>query len=241
MEISKPKPWHGWREFLKELGTIVLGILMALGLEQLVSQAHDRHAAAAARDSIKQEIADDFVRLDRRTNLQGCIDRRLDEIAGLLAAAGKPGYRPPAWIGRPPWWEADSNRWQAATQAGRVSLFSPGEQSILSGVYEDLRGVDDLQSVEQRDWAQLRALENDPHPSPELLASLRLALQEARFQNWAIRVSVGQAEDISSPLHLPQSKDVFASESASRSVCVRMDTPRPEAVVLSHGDRRGEP
>jgi len=33
MDIHKPKPWHGWREFLKEYGIIVLGVLTALGLE----------------------------------------------------------------------------------------------------------------------------------------------------------------------------------------------------------------
>ena len=34
MEIHKPKAAHSWREFLVEIGTIVIGILIALGLEQ---------------------------------------------------------------------------------------------------------------------------------------------------------------------------------------------------------------
>ena len=34
MEIHKPKPIHNWRDFLKEVGTIVLGVCVALGAEQ---------------------------------------------------------------------------------------------------------------------------------------------------------------------------------------------------------------
>jgi len=30
----KPKTWHGWHEFLKEFGTIVLGVSVALAAEQ---------------------------------------------------------------------------------------------------------------------------------------------------------------------------------------------------------------
>lgn len=35
MHIHLPKPLHGWREFLAEVGIIVLGVLIALGAEQL--------------------------------------------------------------------------------------------------------------------------------------------------------------------------------------------------------------
>jgi hypothetical protein len=36
MEIHKPKPVHGWREFFKEYAIIVLGVLTALAAEQAV-------------------------------------------------------------------------------------------------------------------------------------------------------------------------------------------------------------
>jgi len=41
MEFHKPKPVHSWREFLTEVGTIVLGILIALSLEQMVETWHE--------------------------------------------------------------------------------------------------------------------------------------------------------------------------------------------------------
>lgn len=54
MEIHKPKAAHSWREFLVEIGTIVCGILIALGLEQVVEtvqHASKKHMHATWRIS----------------------------------------------------------------------------------------------------------------------------------------------------------------------------------------------
>jgi hypothetical protein len=42
MEVHKPKAWRGWREFLKEIGTIVIGVLIAIGAEQAAEALHHR-------------------------------------------------------------------------------------------------------------------------------------------------------------------------------------------------------
>ena len=36
MRVHLPKPLHGWRQLAGEVGIIVLGVLIALGFEQLV-------------------------------------------------------------------------------------------------------------------------------------------------------------------------------------------------------------
>ncbi|MBV9062475.1 MAG: hypothetical protein JOY77_06055, partial [Alphaproteobacteria bacterium] len=45
MDIHKPKPIRNWREFLKEVGIIVLGVSIALGAEQAVEAIHEGHIA----------------------------------------------------------------------------------------------------------------------------------------------------------------------------------------------------
>lgn len=40
MEIHKVRPAHSWREFFTELGTIVLGICIALSGEEIISWYH---------------------------------------------------------------------------------------------------------------------------------------------------------------------------------------------------------
>src|SRR3954463_14035841 len=49
MEIHRLKPIHSWRDFLKELGTIVLGITIAISLEQLVESWHWNSEVKIAR------------------------------------------------------------------------------------------------------------------------------------------------------------------------------------------------
>jgi hypothetical protein len=51
MEIHKPEPWRGWREFLKEYLIIVVGVLTALGGEQVVEQLHWQHVVHEAREA----------------------------------------------------------------------------------------------------------------------------------------------------------------------------------------------
>ena len=57
MDIHKPKPWHGLREFLKEYVIIVVGVLTALGGEQAVEWANRAEEVREARASIHGEIA----------------------------------------------------------------------------------------------------------------------------------------------------------------------------------------
>jgi hypothetical protein len=81
MDIHKPKPWHGVREFLKEYAIIVVGVLTALGGEQIVEWAHRHEEVAAARDALHQEIAIDLRALTLASRDYDCYGRRLDAIA----------------------------------------------------------------------------------------------------------------------------------------------------------------
>src|SRR5471032_132631 len=102
MDIHKPKPWHGWREFLKEYLIIVIGVLIALGAEAVVQNLHEQRLSAEARDAVRAEINLDLANLKRRANKQACIDRRIAELSAFISKseAGKP-IPPPLTIGEP--------------------------------------------------------------------------------------------------------------------------------------------
>ena len=57
MDIHLPKPFHNWREFAKEYGIIVLGVLTALGLEQAIEAIHHRNEVQEAREALNREMA----------------------------------------------------------------------------------------------------------------------------------------------------------------------------------------
>lgn len=55
MHIHLPKPLHGWRAFIGEVGIIVLGVLIALGAEQLVEALHWRAEMNGERQALYSE------------------------------------------------------------------------------------------------------------------------------------------------------------------------------------------
>ena len=91
MHFHLPKPLHGWREFAGEVGVIVLGVVIALGLEQAVESWHwhDRvdHAVAA----LGFEVAETLGQGQERLNVARCVDRRLDELASIVDDVSRTG------------------------------------------------------------------------------------------------------------------------------------------------------
>ena len=51
MHLKLPKPMHGWRVFAGEVGIIVIGVLIALGAEQVVQAGHQQQEAKQATTS----------------------------------------------------------------------------------------------------------------------------------------------------------------------------------------------
>jgi hypothetical protein len=241
MHFHLPKPLHGWREFAGEVGIIVLGVLIALGFEQLVEHFRDEARRSEARDNVRAEIAHDLGKLASRQRVEPCVERRIDEIAGYLDAIGRGAAEPrPSWIGRPQVWTMARARWEAATNTGQSRLLKPDEQTQLSAIYEALDEVVIVQREEQMAWAQLRALtEFSPMNAPEQ-ATVVQALQVARLASWRIRVSISQAKQQASALGITPARDALPGP-GSTSVCLPMDTPFGEGVRRSGMSDVGEP
>ena len=60
MHFHLPKPLHGWREFTGEVGIIVLGVLIALGAEQVVETIHTHQRIRETRAALDAELSRDL-------------------------------------------------------------------------------------------------------------------------------------------------------------------------------------
>jgi hypothetical protein len=188
MEIHKPHAAKTWKEFFIELGTIVLGILIALSLEQSIEAIHDRGQARDAEAAIHEEIVDNANRLTYRMSHQACIEKRLDEVAGLLGewADGKE-FPAGLHIGFPGDIVTTDQRWQANLNSGRFSREAEATQVRQSYLYTALRILDARENEEQAAWSQLRALELGAHVlGPAYRPMVMQALMSARLQAFAI-------------------------------------------------------
>ena len=97
MDIHKPRPWHGGREFLKEVGTIVLGVLIAIGFEQAVEALHHPDQARQMVRKLREESIENrrFIAYDLGVCQAGigaaAASRHVDALA---APSGIAGCRP---------------------------------------------------------------------------------------------------------------------------------------------------
>jgi hypothetical protein len=131
MHVHRPKPLHGWREVLLEIGVIVVGIVIAVGLEQTVEFLHHSHqreqlTVALRRDGeanrkyIKEDIAE----------TQAVLDWALEQ-ASALERAGPSGpltlrRMPRGYIGSP-----DAGVWPSAKASGVTNLLPASAQNWL--------------------------------------------------------------------------------------------------------------
>src|SRR5947209_7379021 len=87
MHFHLPKPLHGWRALLGEVGIIVVGVLIALGAEQLVETWHWHGQAEEARAALRSEVRDDDLpQAFTRLAIAPCLDKQLKQLQGALDA-----------------------------------------------------------------------------------------------------------------------------------------------------------
>lgn len=126
----KSKPFHGLREFLKEWGIIVLGVLTALGAEQIVEQVHWAHVVHEAEDAMNAELHEDALNSYYRLSLHGCAMSRLAALRAVLVASRDEGAPAPItpvynWRLR----AVQSDAWQAA-QAMQIASHVPRDRLL---------------------------------------------------------------------------------------------------------------
>ena len=230
MQVHLPKPLHGWRQFAGEVGIIVIGVLIALGAQQVVQDVQQRSDASEAGRAVRGELEVNMSRLASRAAQKDCVERRMEEIQALLdKAASDPSITAPGWVGRPQYWSMQSVRWDAIAQSGRAALLPADDLADYGALYSWMGNINGVMIAEQADWARLRALEHLSSLTPQMIFELNATLQDARYSNWRIKRWLMQMQPTEAKLRLRNIPNVLP---ATRSACIPMATPRAEAVRI---------
>jgi hypothetical protein len=159
MHFHLPKPLHGWREFSGEVGIIVIGVLIALGAEQVVETLHWRSEVAAERTSLNHEARDMLGAIQTRQAQQACVDRRLAEISGIFKRHQRgEAFHVVAPVGRPSWASATRGTWQIALAGQALSHMSHDEKLGFSNAFGSFDKWDEATDAESEPWFQLAML-----------------------------------------------------------------------------------
>lgn len=209
MHFHLPKPLHGWREFAGEVGIIVLGVLIALGLNQLAEGIHWSNSVDQAHAEIREETGAANRFFAFRAAAEPCIGRRLASMSQLIENAaehkqvGRIGSIGPD-IGN----GISDSTWQAQRASQTLTHFDQSELNLLGFYYHQLDSVADAVFREDAAWSDLRVLEGDPSRlAAEDIAGLRRSLQHARFENYLIgiisREELRRARQLNLPVPSP--------------------------------------
>ena len=233
MEIHKPKAAHSLREFLIEIGTIICGILIALGLEQGLEALHEANVTEQSRRDVSAEAAVNLSLMNVRTEEAPCIARRLAEIDGVLTRAGEDNRGSKTiWVGRPSDSPLFVERWRSVTSSGRTSLFPPNEQKALDNLFAVFGEFREAELREQAAWTTLKLLERWGQPlDPATRVHLLETVEEARHEDFEIRRNAYYAIELAHRLKMSADPTYGSVKGAPHSVCIPIDTPLDKALA----------
>jgi hypothetical protein len=192
MHFHLPKPLHGWRAFVGEVGIIVIGVLIALAAEAVVQRLDWNDKVRAGREALRADYVTILANSREREGEDRCIRARLLELrnlldahADLLPALGHIGSPP----GRP--WYPRS--WDGLI-ASDVSTHMPRDQMLaFASIAAQARSGEDAAHLETEDWATLYTMVGPARTlAPGEAAQLRKALSDAAFQLNSIRLIAPQ-------------------------------------------------
>ena len=189
MHFHLPKPLHGWREFAGEVGIIVVGVLIALGAEQIVESIHWDHEVEAERASLLQEAKDSLDGVAVRQRQQPCVDRRLAEIRMALERhrrgeavrlSGRIGYPVVQWATR--------GSWPIALSGQALSHMKHDDKIAFSDLFGAFDFWDGLREQERQTWYRLSMLNTPDLLSEQDWGTLAAAYNEAVMRNEHVRL-----------------------------------------------------
>lgn len=167
MRFRLPKPLHGWREFAGEVGIIVVGVLIALGAQQLVESWQWRGEVRQTDERLRGEVASGLSNAYERFAIDPCLRPRLAELRDELLKTGPewPGSRAkfandvyhsgfPSVYRTPnrPWTEAS---WRTALGGETLSHFGAQRVHQFSALYDTIEILDQTQVEEVQAAATL--------------------------------------------------------------------------------------
>jgi hypothetical protein len=230
---------HGWRALVGEVGIIVIGVLIALGAEQVVETLHERRVADQTRDSIRTEFDENLTNLALRGQAETCIGRRLREVRQIMIAWEETGrFKTPQWIAQAPELDLALPRYEAAVSAGRLALLPSAEQYRMGGIAAGIDAFTRIQREERPVWGRLRALQMGANAlSASDRTMILQALQDAATLDYEARIAVRQelpfAQDAGYQPDFSEfrrtANRVWTGGRFTPSICTAIDTPPDEA------------
>lgn len=158
MHVHIPKLPHSFQEFLAEIGTITVGILIALGLEAGVGAWHDRKLVDQARTNVRQELT------ANRSGLVAVLGSERNAIGGLARLVEHDGPRQSGGSGDEPniainieFREMRTAAWESTVATQALTHMPYQDAQAFALAYSGSRTFNGLQEEARKPWIEMSA------------------------------------------------------------------------------------
>jgi hypothetical protein len=139
MHFHLPKPLHGWRALLGEVGIIVVGVLIALGAEQVVDDWQWQKKVGVVRRSLMGELANDRARWEVDVATARCASEDIDRADRWVQGAGPAASMPTIRVIRTQnWFWMHWANWNLATGSQTLDHFAINDQLAFAALYDGI-------------------------------------------------------------------------------------------------------
>ena len=227
MHVHLPKPLHGWRAFVGEVGIIVLGVLIALGAEQLVDDWAWRQKVDRAEAAMRLELAeDDGPQAYGRLLIGPCLDAELARIHDGADHVDPQELRQWAAAYMPPFRSWDSEAWKTVLGSDVGSHMGSERLILWSSPYRVINNLTAVNTQERDLATDLReTLPPDGEPSAADLQSLRrVAAQLQTYNDGLFRGSqliLSRSQALGASVPAPTRQQLLREARAMYGGCVR--------------------
>jgi hypothetical protein len=173
--LMKLNPPNGWNAVAWELAIVVVGVLIALGAQQLVEGLRWRDEVRLTEDALTLEIADSVLHASERHMVNRCLSERLTHLIGKISSNEGPWRGDPLPLPRtatgvktttPAAYRTPNRPWSedvwVATQNGGVFSHMPRERvAAFAKVYARMDGLRKVNEFEHQVFPELLYLSFD--------------------------------------------------------------------------------
>jgi hypothetical protein len=177
MQFQLLKPLRGWREFSGEVGIIVLGVLIALGAQQVVQGIQEREDIAQLRSALRAELADNRARWEDMRASDPCTLQRLDALARWSETAPNHAKLVRPFVLR--LWNMHSSAWDVAKSSPATGNIPLDERLTYAELYAATDNWREYFAEERANAIQLSAL-LESADQPESRRQIQFHVAKAR-------------------------------------------------------------
>jgi hypothetical protein len=237
MHFHVPKPMHGWREFVGEVGIIVLGVLIALSADQVVETWRLHEKVGRAEAAMRLELAeDDGPQAYGRVLIARCLDTQITAIRDGAGQVPADRLRRSVLAYDPPLRSWDTEAWKTVLGSDVGSHMGAERLVQWSSPYRVLAGMTERNQRERDLVTDLQAaLPPTGAPSEANLHELRRAAAQLRMINSsffrASQLLLKRSEKLGAPVPDATRSALLTAARAIYGDCAL--APRPNGVPIA--------